>query len=132
MFYVFDLDGTLADCRHRLPLILEQEPKDWDKFFELCPLDKPILPLVRVLQSLAIKDHTIEIWSGRPERTRYATEDWCRRHGIFFDALLLREDDDRRNDDALKMEWLDRLHETEWPDCVFEDRSRIVHAWRAR
>lgn len=33
MFIVFDLDGTLADCEHRIHHITK-EPKDWRAFFE--------------------------------------------------------------------------------------------------
>ena len=29
---IFDIDGTLADSKHRLKYI-EQQPKQWDRFF---------------------------------------------------------------------------------------------------
>jgi hypothetical protein len=33
---VFDLDGVLADVRHRLHF-LDRRPKDWDGFFAAAP-----------------------------------------------------------------------------------------------
>ena len=38
---VFDIDGVLADVRHRLRHV-EQRPKDWDAFFAAEP-DDPTL-----------------------------------------------------------------------------------------
>ena len=36
-FYVFDLDGTLADLTHCRRFV-EREPKDWRSFFAACGL----------------------------------------------------------------------------------------------
>ena len=41
---IFDIDGTLADSQHRLQY-LEQQPKQWDKFFSESIKDKYI-PLI--------------------------------------------------------------------------------------
>lgn len=38
---IFDIDGTLADSRHRLQY-LEQQPKQWDRFFSEAIKDKYI------------------------------------------------------------------------------------------
>ncbi len=32
---IFDIDGTLADCSHRLHHI-QKDPADWDGFYEAC------------------------------------------------------------------------------------------------
>src|SRR5659263_561226 len=39
---VFDIDGVLADVRHRLPHV-QARPKDWDAFFAAIGKD-PVLP----------------------------------------------------------------------------------------
>lgn len=38
---VFDVDGVLAEVRHRLPH-LEGRPKDWDAFFAAAQADPPL------------------------------------------------------------------------------------------
>ena len=51
MTYIFDIDGTLADCSHRLHYI-SGENKDWDTFYKECVNDKPIMDVVEILWSL--------------------------------------------------------------------------------
>ena len=69
MRIVFDLDGTLADNKHREYYIIATEDRiepDWDAFFEACDRDRPIEAVVATLHALAQTDmHDIEIWSGR-------------------------------------------------------------------
>jgi len=44
----------------------------------------------------------------------------------------MRADKDHRNDDILKIEMLDRIRGDGFePVMVFEDRSRVVRAWRS-
>ena len=40
MNVIFDLDGTLADIRHRRPLV-ENGNNNWDEFFKQCVNDIP-------------------------------------------------------------------------------------------
>jgi len=125
-FYVFDLDGTLADCAHRLPYL---EMKDWRGFFAACPDDTPIWPTLGILRALHESGNRIEIWSGRSDEVRLETEDWLIRHGVPQTVkLLMRTAGDKRPDDEVKREFL-------WggglPDVIFDDRSRVVSMWRS-
>lgn len=91
---VVDLDGVLADVRHRLVLIAGR-PKDWDGFFAGIPADE-VLPEGRaVVERLAV-DHDIVYLTGRPERTRAATQDWLDRHRLPRGELIMRRENDRR------------------------------------
>jgi phosphoglycolate phosphatase-like HAD superfamily hydrolase len=125
-FYVFDLDGTLADCSHRQHLA---EAGDWDAFFAACPDDKPILPTIELLLRLwNTRTVKIEIWSGRSDAVRPQTEEWLCRHGIQGNLLTcMRTAGDHRPDDELKLEF---LRGTEAPDIIFDDRKRVVDMWR--
>lgn len=71
MNIVFDLDGTLADCRHRVHFVTGEE-KDWDSFYGACIYDEPIKAMVDLFRDLRGTNH-IEIWTGRPERIRRPT-----------------------------------------------------------
>ena len=133
---IFDIDGTLADCSHRIHHIKKQ-PKDWDSFFAELANDKPIdhvVELARMYQA-ALPDGIVFV-SGRPERTRGDTMKWLREHKIHNGysklRLYMRADGDRRDDDIVKFEILTRMRgQGLFPAMAFDDRDRIVKMWRA-
>lgn len=133
--FIFDLDGTLADCRHRLPLI-QQETPDWDAFFAACVHDQVIPASAFLLNKLSLAMCEVQIWTGRSEIVRKETGDWL---GNFtsFDGedklkLRMRGKFDRRPDDELKETWLKSLLPEDRARlvAVFEDRQRVVDMWR--
>lgn len=127
-FYVFDLDGTLADCEHRLSHI-QKSPKDWPAFFAACAGDGPIRHTIELLHTLSDIGHRVEIWSGRSDECRAQTEAWLNDCGIDPRRLtFMRRAGDHRNDDDLKREFLNQSDRR--PDIVFDDRARVVAMWR--
>jgi len=125
MFYVFDLDGTLADLTHRKHFL---ETKDWRSFFAAVGDDKPIWSVIELLQSLAMADNYIEIWSGRSDECRAATEAWILEHVGFLPLVLMRTAGDKRPDDEVKRDF---LRMSQQPDIIFDDRDRVVAMWRS-
>jgi hypothetical protein len=91
---VIDLDGTVADVRHRLHH-LQRRPKDWVAFFAGIPDDQPLVEGLAVARTLAA-DHQLVYLTGRPERHRHATQEWLRRHDLPPGRLMMRRDGDRR------------------------------------
>lgn len=130
--YLFDLDGTLADCGHRIHH-LEKEPKDWDAFFAGTEADPPIAHMLEVAKALE-KVAPILFVTGRSESSRDATEIWLFRHGFGKGSnIYMRAAGDRRDDDVVKGELLDAILARGFkPIMAFEDRSRVVAMWRAR
>lgn len=137
---VFDIDGTLADNTHRLHFI-QQEPKDWDSFFEECDKDGRINPIINILNILLQAYFVIDkpsfefvFCSARPERTRDKTKSWLRSNLFILDEdmhLYLRKDGDHRPDDVVKEELLAKMREDGYePFLVFDDRQRVVDMWR--
>lgn len=45
--YIFDIDGTIADCSHRLHFITG-EHKNWDAFYDACLDDAPINDVIKM------------------------------------------------------------------------------------
>jgi hypothetical protein len=141
--YIFDLDGTLADISHRMHFIKSDptlpdgadfKPR-WDIFFAACKDDKPITPMISLLDDLGHQAlASVYIWTGRDENVRDETINWLRRHvnRIIIDELRMRTHGDHRPDHVIKEEWLKALD----PDdrarliCVFEDRDQVVKMWR--
>lgn len=91
---VIDIDGVLADVRHRLHF-LEATPKDWAGFFAAIP-DDDVLPEGRAVLDRLGADHEVVYLTGRPEATRQATEHWLDRHGLPSARLVMRQPRDRR------------------------------------
>ena len=131
-FYVFDLDGTIADCQHRVPLI-DGTQEGWRAFFAACPHDTAIPHVIEVMRSLIGAGHHVEIWSGRSDECEAETRSWLSAHGIGPDHLtFMREAGDTRPDDVVKRQMLRCAAKLgKRPDVVFDDRSRVVEMWRA-
>ena len=78
---IFDLDGTLADIRHRLHLV-RQKPKRWREFFEACVNDVPNEPVIAAYRAFRQSALPCELWifSGRSDAVRPQTERWLAQH----------------------------------------------------
>lgn len=132
--YVFDLDGTLADLRHRLHFI-KNGNKDYDSFYAMTHADSPILGNIRTLMMLR---EFADIWfvTGRPERTRQMTVDWLAvyaQHKVQPEHLIMRPDDCTVADYRWKAQVYGSMlqEDQERLIAVFEDRQRCVDMWRA-
>jgi hypothetical protein len=128
LFVVFDLDGTLALIEHRLHFI-QGGRRNWPAFFRACGEDEPNAPIVTLYQDLKAAGHRVEIWSGRSDEVREATEAWLSVHvgeGVRVDRM--RPAGDYQSDVSLKEGWL--LSEAEKPDLIIDDRRGVVEMWR--
>jgi FMN phosphatase YigB (HAD superfamily) len=131
MKIIFDLDGTLADCRHRLKYINgEMGKKDWDAFHKACVHDIPIEPVVDLYRQLYPTNH-VRIWSGRNKVVWEETHAWLDQHRISIATVRMREIGDYRQDCIVKAGWLEALPKSEWPELVFDDRQQVVDMWRS-
>ena len=128
---VLDLDGVLADTRHRLHHLAGR--RRWDAFFAAAGRD-PVHPEGRaVVEEVLARGLTVVYLSGRPSRTAAATRDWLRRNGFPEGELLLRADDDRRPAGAVKVSLLRRLVRGHGRpvDVLVDDDPTVVAAVRA-
>jgi phosphoserine phosphatase len=72
-YAVVDIDGVVADVRHRLSF-LDRRPKDWAGFFDAASLD-PLLPEgAAMVGELTKRGHTVVWLTGRPERDAQESE----------------------------------------------------------
>lgn len=129
LFYVvFDLDGTLADDRHRLHLI-EGGEKRWDEYFARCDEDAEIGPMTRLFRVLQKSQNGwMEIWTGRSETVRDETVKWLTDHFIWPDVLLMRAKNDFRSNTDLKAGWLAAAPRK--PDLAIDDNMDVIDWWR--
>jgi len=127
---IFDMDGTLADCGHRLHYVEGVAKKNWERFFEGSKDDKPRPEIVRLAIELA-QNNAIIIASGRPESLRRITELWLQKFAVPFEGIYLRKNNDRRSDGVVKAEMLAVMQEDGFePWLAVDDRDTAVSAWR--
>lgn len=127
---IIDIDGTLADCRHRLHHVLPGAKRDWDAFFAAMDQDGLIEPVADVVRQMS-RDSKIVLCSGRPENYRDVTEAWLDRNGISRDALYMRPAGDTRADHIIKAQILDGIKADGFePFIVIDDRQSVVDMWR--
>jgi hypothetical protein len=125
---VIDLDGVVADVRHRL-CHLDKKPRDWDAFFAGIP-DDPVLAEGRAVLDRVAPDHEVVYLTGRPERTRAATEAWLRAHRLPHGRLIMRSERDRRPARVTKPGLLRRLADGRRIAVVVDDDPEVCAALR--
>jgi phosphoglycolate phosphatase-like HAD superfamily hydrolase len=133
--YLIDIDGTIADNKHREWVLKENRPRpNWDLFFNLAGQDKPFPHMVKLLHDLRSDGSVIIYVTGRPERLRVLTENWIEDHGFpLATRMFMRTDGDHRPDEIIKAEILDALLATGHKiTMAFDDRNKVVAMWRAR
>ena len=121
---VFDVDGVVADVRHRLHH-LSRRPKDWARFFAAAERD-PVLPVGVDLALEYAQSHVLVWLTGRPEHLRRATSGWLRRHGLPAELLFMRPPGDRRPAREFKAEQLAVLAKESPIEVVVDDDPDVV------
>ena len=124
---VFDVDGVLADVRHRLHH-LERSPKDWDAFFAAAVDDPPLTTGVALARQSA-RDCEVVYVTGRPERCRTDTLAWFTRHGLPEGTLSMRAERDRRPARTAKLSLLRRLTTDRVVAVVVDDDPAVCRAY---
>ena len=125
---VFDIDGVLADVRHRLHH-LERRPKNWAAFFTSAPADPVWDEGVRLVAEAA-QDCEIVYLTGRPETSRKDTAAWLARHGLPKGTLSMRRAGDRRPAARTKPQQLAALAEGRTVAVVVDDDPGVCAAYR--
>lgn len=126
---VVDIDGVLADVRHRLHH-LQRRPKDWRRFFAAARDDHAHPEGLAVVERLR-EDHEVLLLTGRPEHLRAATAEWLARHGLGDLRLVMRPGGDRRPAARVKVEQLAALAAGRTVGIVVDDDPQVIAAMAA-
>lgn len=127
---ICDIDGTVADTKHRIHF-LQQQPKDWKGFFGALAAD-PVRPEIA---AMVIDDYnkgrSVIYVSGRPDTYRKETEDWLAEKSLGFSwTLLMRRGGDSRPDTIVKQEIYNRFLKGKSIVKVYDDRPSVIRMWR--
>lgn len=125
---VFDIDGVLADVRHRLQFV-RSEPKDWEAFFAAAPEDPPLRTGFEMLTECAERCDVV-VLTGRPELCRRETLTWLGRHGLSGVDLRMRRRGDHRPAARTKADLMRDLAATRTIEVVVDDDPLVVAEYR--
>jgi phosphoglycolate phosphatase-like HAD superfamily hydrolase len=127
---VVDIDGVLADVRHRLHHV-SRRPKNWDAFFAAAIHDE-LLDEGRAVAERLAQDHELVYLSGRPSRCRDDTLEWLARHDLPPGQVMLRPEGDRRPARAFKLDRLRDLAADRTVAVLVDDDPAVCEAARKR
>ncbi|GGM27530.1 hypothetical protein GCM10007977_030950 [Dactylosporangium sucinum] len=121
---VFDIDGVVADVRHRLHH-LDHRPKNWSRFFAAAGRDPALATGVTLAREYAAS-HVLVWLTGRPEHLRTVTTDWLHRHELPAELLFMRPSTDRRPSRDFKAGQLARLARESPIEIVVDDDPEVI------
>ena len=131
---IVDIDGTISKVGERLKY-LNQDPKDWDSFYNDCFEDEPIIEMVDLVYDLYLQRYQLVFCTGRRESCREKTINWFNKYFepeiAKFSKLLMRPNKDHRHDSEIKPELLKNAGiDLDSIAFVLEDRNSMVQKWR--
>jgi hypothetical protein len=121
---VFDIDGVVADVRHRLHHL--DRHRSWGAFFAAADRDGLLPEGARLVADLA-GQHEIVWLTGRPEWLRDVTSTWLAENGLPRGELFLRPPGDYRPAPLYKLDVLRRLSSRRIAAFV-DDDDEVVNA----
>lgn len=121
---IVDIDGTLAHIPEG-----GRSPYDGHRVGE----DVLDVPIHRIVKDYYDRGVRILITSGRDEKYRAVTFEWLTDNGVNFDMLIMRPENDTRNDAIVKDELYEQYIAARYNVLfVLDDRDRVVDMWRAK
>ena len=128
---VCDIDGTLADISHRVHLVdrsNNQKPR-WTDFFSKMA-DDTLRHHVKSLLHDTYADCDVVLVSARPEDYRTVTEERLKKHGVRYNALIMRRAGDYRPDTVVKQEIIDNYLPKMQIVMWIDDRRKVIEQVR--
>ena len=124
---ILDCDGTIMNIWHRRK---DFDKKKFKEFMSKMHLDTPNEFCTRIIDKFK-NDHSILLVTGRNEEYREVTEQWLNKYDIYYDRLLMRQDNDHTKDSEVKtLIYNEILKDTYEVLFVIDDRQQVVNAWR--
>ncbi len=124
-----DIDGTLADGRHREHFVTGPT-KDWASYYKILSADSPIDIVVRWVRALA-EDYMVCLVSGRPDTYGRETVGWLAYHQIPYEWLFMRSGGDKRPDVMVKNDILKYIPKDKIAFAIDDRPTVIREVWRA-
>ena len=131
MIVIVDIDNTLAINKKRYELATKPDGSiDWDILYDYKNVisDEPNLPMIEIVNNLHT-DYKIYILTSRPRMILNSTQDWLETHGVNYDGLFMRSEENHYIKDVeLKRNmYIDFIDDEVF--CAFDDKQEIIDLW---
>jgi hypothetical protein len=130
---LFDLDGTLADGKHRLTLLPHHDDahrtEAWDSFNLASGEDEPFVDNIAIMNVLKETYHTI-ILTGRSAIAHDITVDWLADHYCHYDELIMRPLNNHQIDTDFKTAAIREIQREYDIVCAWDDKYSICKMFR--
>lgn len=126
-FVILDIDHTISDAAWRDSLLGQ-----WDEYHTRSADDKPATDVIELVRMLHAGGCTILAVTARPEKWRSLTYRWLEQHGVMFDRLIMRPDDDYSDAPTVKLAMVETILGPDYPSrviCVLDDREDVIAAF---
>lgn len=126
---IMDLDGTLADGRHRLHLLPKADmhlTESWLEFNQASVDDEPITNTIEIMNALRRAGYFIIILTGRSNHVEVDTREWLRRNRCSYDVLWMRDKNDNRKDTVIKEEFLRNTVGLDRIVACYDDSPNVI------
>lgn len=127
---MLDIDGVLADVRHRLHH-LERKPKDWAGFFAAMSKDTLLAEGYTLAHTFWSEGHRIVYVTGRPAEYRDVTLAWLRANDLPTGEVIMRRRGDQRPAAVVKTELVRELQKSDTIVAIVDDDPAVVAALRS-
>ena len=131
---IFDTDGTVADCSHRVHHV-KNGNHAWDAFFAGMDQDTVIEPVADIARAFYGREgYAVIVVTARPADEQYKrmTEAWYANNNIPYDRMYMRKAGDYRKDAVVKAEILEQIIEDGYePILAIDDRQQVIDMWRS-
>lgn len=131
---IVDIDGTIADCNHRLHYITSSTQKKWHEFHSEALYDDVHNDVVFVVKALHAAGMKVVICTARNESNYELTKQWLdEKSGLkgIYEKIYMRASEDLRDDHLMKIDLLKQMIEDGYhPVIAFDDRNSVVNAFR--
>jgi hypothetical protein len=125
---IIDLNGVVADVRHRLHHV-QGRRKDWTAFFAAASED-PVHPEGRAVVQTLAREHEVVFLTGRPAHLHDDTVRWLERHGFGGHRVVMRRNGDRRPAAIAKAEMIAAVAAGRTVGIVVDDDAAVLDAMR--
>lgn len=129
---IVDINGTLGDCSARSHF-LEQDPRDWDGFFENMMTDSPIDFVHRFCNAQPNEPFWCHVLltTGAPEKYRPLMTKWLETNNVYYNKLYMRGSFQYMKGYV----WKEKLYREEIEPnydiiCVLEDKEECANMYR--
>jgi hypothetical protein len=129
MIALIDIDHTIADSGWRDPWLGQ-----WDIYHSKSIDDKPIVPVIRAVNAMALLGWEVVLFTSRNERWRQTSLAWLVKHNVLASRLLMRPEDDFSpcGETKYQMAILAFGEELKDVEMVWDNLESVLEPFRAR